>query len=484
MKTSKMKLPKMSKSGNKLTMVSFVKAVALIAIFAALTYIAMYFFIVAQPINKIDKIYKEQTELIKDIAERTPAPTVLKANADLASLTDEEVFQLLKNIGSTTEMLEDFDNSFAVFADAWLADYDANIKYSQLISISSYIRNYCGDKDLTNVMLSGAISDYVIDMAAITFFEKATPAINAQYDFYYKDYADIEIHVEATSPLQLNGLVDRIVADEELKAAMYANCTAISRIVQAEHKITTESYNTQCGAASGIQAIFFDIEAQSIDDLVDIRMLACNEYVVSGVYLPMNISEADSQLIANSRAEARQAIIDCNKRFSMTADGEGLTGWDKFCQDFARPSYDRVYDKLANYNKLELGSYLHSPFDFTEAQVTKYTRDYVFWNLIYGTLTFSDTPDQGALVANLNYKANTMDYGFIEGGNMLFPDDELKSLLWATAEQNVLAVVYSNCNLTFDESGNVVAEDTNDELVAAYRNWFEAWNLWGSQFTQ
>ena len=151
---------------------------------------------------------------------------------------------------------------------------------------------------------------------------------------------------------------------------------------------------------------------------------------------------------------------------------------------FASASASSVFDKLANYNKLELGSYLRSPLQFTEAQLSKYNRDYMFWNLLFGTLTFVDAPDQGALVANLNYKANSMDYGFIEGGNMLFPEDELKSLLWATAEQNIVASVYSNCKLSFDAQGNLVAEDTNDELVAAYRNWFEAWNLWGSQFTQ
>lgn len=484
MKTPKMKLPKLAKSGGKLDFATFMKSVAIIAIFALLTYVALYFFIVVQPINKVDKLYEEQEKLIGEIIDRTPAPTVLKTNAELQSLTDDEVFQLLQNIGSSAEMLENFDNSFAVFADSWLDDYDSAIEYSQLVSISNYVKNYCGSSDLNEVNLSGAVTDYVIDMAAITFFEKATPAINSLYDSYYADYAAIEKHTEVTTPLQANGLVERIVADETLKSRLNANSNAINRIVQAEYAKTTASYEAQCGSATGIQAIFFDVYAESIEDLVDLRMLACDEYFVSGTYLPMNISDADSELISTSRNEARAALIECNKRFNMTADADGLTGWAKFCQAFASSSIDSVFDKLANYNKLELGSYLHSPKQFTEAQISKYTRDYVFWNLIFGTLTFVDATEQGAVVANLNYKANSMDYGFIEGGNMLFPEDELQSLLWATAEQNIIATVYSNCKLTTDAEGNIVAEDTNDELVAAYRNWFEVWNLWGSQFTQ
>jgi hypothetical protein len=90
----------------------------------------------------------------------------------------------------------------------------------------------------------------------------------------------------------------------------------------------------------------------------------------------------------------------------------------------------------------------------------------------------------GVLTISTNYKTATYDYAYIIGGNNFIIDDELSSLLWTTGEQQLIAQIYAGCKLDIDEEGNIVAEDTNDELVASYRNWLETMNLWGSQFVQ
>lgn len=447
-------------------------------------YFVLYFAVVVSPVKKVEKTYKEQTELIREIAERTPSPTVLKTNAELKNLTDDDVFRLVADLGDNSETLSQTGGSFKVFVESLLKDYGSDIEYEQFIGLADYTRAYCGTSDLNTLSLTGIMTDYLCDLAAVCFMYKAVPAIDALYDANYEAYNSIDIHPDLKTPLQLEEVIIKIVKDANIKATLLSKSNSINRIVQAEYSTLKKSYDESYGNSPNINAMFFSLEAQSVEDLIDLRMLACNEYLVTGVYLPMNLNEADSKLIDESRANAREVLIACNKRFNMTADGDNVTGIKKFFQDFAVASVDKVYDRLADYNILELHSYLHSPFQFTDEHVKRYNRDYVFWNMMLSQLTFTETTSYGTPVANLNYKLGTIDYGFIDGGNLIMEDSELNSLLWATAEQQVLAKVYSNCKIGFDENGNLVAEDTNDELVAAYRNWFEAWNLWGSQFTQ
>ena len=474
--------PENSKKTSKLGKIFQVFGIIAFVVFVA--YFALYYFAVVSPVKTVEKTHKEQTELLQEIIDRTPPTTVLKTNAELQTITDDELFVLVANLGDNSAMLADFDNSFAKFAESLLADYDSKLKYEQLTSLADYARSYCGTSDMTTLNLTGILTDYMCDLAAISFMYKAMPAMDDLYGAKYDAYNSMETHVEMSSPLQLENLVVTMVKDSDVLAEMLSKCTSVNRAIQAEYSTLKAQYNAQFGSSPNINGMFFDTNAQSVDDLIDLRMLACDEFLVTGVYLPMNISAADSALIDEARAKAREKLIACNRRFNMTADGDTVKGFDKFLQNFAVSSVNKVYDKIADYNTLELHSYLHSPLKFTEQHIKRYNREYVFWNLMLSVLTFNETTTYGTPVANLNYKLGTIDYGIIDGGNFIFEESELDSLLWATAEQQILSHVYSNCKISFDESGNIVAEDTNDELVAAYRNWFEAWNLWGSQYTQ
>ena len=475
---------KTSKTSNKkISIAGTLKVLAIAAIVTTLTYFLAFALIVAKPVNDVKNEYKKQTELLQEIANRTEKPLVLKTNEELQSLTDDEAFALLAELGTNDQFIQQFEGSASKFVDTLLVEYSSDIKVEQVTGLAEYLRAYCGTSDLNVINMTGAVQDYMCNIAAVVFFEKATPAINDFYNSVYSYYNESTEHPEVTSPLQLNDLVSQMIVDAELKTELLGSCTAVNRIIQAEYYKIKTDYISKFGDSEVINGIFFDTTAQSIEDLVDLRMIACEDFSVTGSYIPMNLSDEDAALIEQSRADARQALIDCNIRFNMTADGDNVKGLEKLFQTFAMANVDAVYDEIADYNIMELSSHLHSPLKFTEEHTAKYTRDYVFWNLMLSVLSFENATTIGTPTANMNYKTGTLDYGFITGDNPIL-ESELDSLLWATAEQTVLSYVYDDCNLTFDSEGNVVAEDTNDELVAAYRNWFEAWNLWGSQFTQ
>lgn len=464
---------------------TLVKSLAIATITFSLVYVMLYLLIVVLPVRKVDKVYKEQTKLLQEIIDRTEKPEVLKTNEQLQAMTDDELFALISELSDDNKtILEEFEGSFEKFASGWISEFDTDLKYSQLVSLAEYTKAYCETQDLTKYNLTGIFADYTSNMTAVIFFNKAAAAIDALYEDYYSTYSEIESHLDVTSPLQLTGLVNKMVADEELKSTLLGKSTAINRVIQAVYTNLKDDYMSKFGDSDMIQGLFFDVNAKSVEDLVELRMLACDTYTINGNYIPLNISEEDSALIKEARQKARETLVDCNIRFNMTADGDKVNFFEKFCQNFALLSADKVYDRLADYNVMELNSYLHSPLEFTEAQTVKYTRDYVFWNIMLNIIDFRTSTSRGTPTANINYKACTIDYGFIEGGNFMIEDSELDSLLWATAEQSVLSLIYDRCKLTIDDSGNVVAEETNDALVAGFRNLFEAWNLWGAQYSE
>lgn len=470
-------------SKKPINIASTLKVLAIAAVITAVTYFIAFALIIVKPVRDVKNSYKNQTETLQEIIDRTPALTVLMTNAELQGATDDELFALLNEVGTNEEFIETFEGSADNFVKTLLEEYDADITSDQLVSFADYIRYYCGTDDLNTINMTGAVQNYMCNVATVIFFDKATPAIEAYYEEIYSAYNELTEHPKVTSPLQLNELVSSMVKEGELKQKLNGNCISINRIIQVEYNKTKTDYISKFGDNEAINGIFFDTSAQSIEDLVDLRMLACGEFTSFGSYIPINVSETDADLIEQLRADARQMLIECNIRFNMTTDGDNVEGLEKLFQNFAVANVDAVYDEIADFNIMELCSHLHSPLAFTEKHTAKYTRDYVFWNIMLSILSFENPTTIGTPVTNINYKTGSLDYGFITGGNPIM-ESELDSLLWATAEQSVLAFVYDDCKLSIDDEGNIVAEETNDELVAASRNWFEAWNLWGSQYTE
>lgn len=448
------------------------------------TFAVMYGLIVYAPVKSVDNTYAKQTKMIKEMAERTEPIKVLKTNAELQTLTDDEAFILFASISGEATDLADYDNSFEKFANLYIADFDSDIKYEQLITFSDYIRSYCGTSDLTEVNLTGATQDYLCNMIAVCLFDKATLAIDTYYTDNYSDYIKSESHFDITSPLQLTELVTSMVSDTELYNKLWGNCVSIGRICDAEYQKLKDYYKLTFGNTSTIQSAFFDMDATSVADLVTLRMLACKNFEVGGSYIPMNLSNEDVTAINEYRKACREKLIKANIRFNMTSDGETVTGFEKFAQKFASFYLGSVYDKLADYNNMELNNFIFAPFEFDDTHKSKYTRDYVFWNVMLNVMDIENAHSAGVLTISTNYKTATYDYAYIIGGNNFVIDDELSSLLWTTGEQQLMAQIYAGCKLDIDEDGNIVAEDTNDELTASYRNWLEAMNLWGSQFVQ
>lgn len=483
MKENLSETPKKKKSIKKFLLI-FCKTLCILGIAGTVIYGLLYFFVVAFPLKRVENAYKKQQKIVQEVLNRTEEPAVLKTNAELQSLTDDEAFALLAELGDNNKIITEFDGSASKFYDSYISEFTSDIKYEQLIGIAEYLRYYCGTSDLTEINMTGAVTDYMCNITAVCLFYKANKAVIDMYDKNYSTYTLIEKHLSLESPLELAGLYDTMIKDTALKNKMRSTGTTINRIIQAEYYRTKMDYESHSLDTSVINGTFFDINARSIDDLIDLRMIACNEFLIDGYYIPMNISELDNTLIDESRLKARELLIKCNKRFNATADGATVTGIEKVLQKFAVPHAHKIADRLIDYNAMELQGFVHSPLKLTQEHISYYTRDFVFWNMMLNNLTFENTTSIGTLISNLNYKTNSICYTIIDGGNPIIPDNELDSLLWATAEQALLSNVYSNCKLTFDEEGNVVAEDTNDALVAAYRNWFEAWNLWGSQYTQ
>ena len=473
------------KNANKMQVAIKVICITLIITFVG--YAALTFSLVALPVYKLRNIYNKQADLIKTISDKTEPVELLVKAEELSTLTDEQVYELINKTGSVS-LFDENTKSFEEYANNWLTEYDTDIKYPQLVSISDFIKGKCQNVGLTSVNLEYCVTLYITNMMSLGFFNKASDSIQGLYESLYQVYNALGTKVENdNTPLAMTSLVETMTADEELRTKLLGNSTALKRVFQVYYADVRSSYQQIYGTSTDIiQAQFFDSTSVDQRDMINLRILACNEFKVTGKSMPGNITEEDLIQINNSRTKARELLSKLNLRFNMlslTEDEEKeLSSFVKFTQHIASPYVSQVYEELVRYSSNELASVLQVPNEMTTEQLNYYNREYIFWNMMQNDMDFLKASDLGYPVARLNMLDATIEYAYIDGGTLIM-NTELESLFWVSAEQTLMSQIYDNCLLEIQEDGTVVPEDTNDSRVAGYRNLFEAWNLWGSQFS-
>lgn len=460
------------------------KIITVLISITVLSCIIGFYAIVAAPLTILRNQYAKQAEVLQEITSRTSSPKILVTNAELRSLTDEQVYTLFSSLNETfSSSLAEAGPTFEDFVNNWLSDYDTTINYAQLTSISSFIKNKCGTRNLTEVNLEYCVAQYMTNVMTVYSYDKAAEIIDNLYQSIYSDYSNMTEHISEETPLELKELVNTMIADEDLKSDLLNNVTSLHRITEVYYEDLRTLYNYMYGETEVIQGQFFEPNAVAVSDLINLRILACNKYNVNGCYLPANISEEDTALITDIRDKARQALINCNIRFNITEDADKADWLEKIFQQIANLYYDKVYQELADYNNNELKGMLKAPMQLTDSQKSYYDYNYVFWNIWLNQLDFTKTTDLGCPTSHINRLDTTFEYAYILEGYLTFEDSELKSILWASAQQQLLAAIFEKCLLDVTDEGLVV-QDTDDPLVLSARNLFEAWNLWGSQYVE
>lgn len=459
------------------------------------------------PAWQLKNSLKSYNKVMTDCINNSITPEVLVKNADIQSLSDEAVRDLLfgSQIFDAAQFDSELQNNESYKAYAKYTHVDIPLNYllnmmagslavnasTDVISFTDYIKNNIRHYDLTADSLVELLNNYCYNIMIVENMLEAHEYISFLYETLYADYAKIpdEELVTIHSPIEMRNVYEDFVVSDTIRAELEAVSSELHRILESYYyKYMNDYLTSPFGSASydTLNLSFFSLEATSLYDLLYDYYLAATDYLISGTQYNLYISDsADTEKLQKVAERFSEKlgyntvyygiVIDEDTQFNIF-ENIGSAIAQRLRKKSENDELVRlVYQQLAGYNTL--GERM--PLEDTKM----FSTEFVFWNMLFDKLNTEAeamSPDYEIYLSANNYMNSTVVQIKTTPGDMIFNEgttkDLIKNLCWARAIQTLYSTVVTTSGISVDSASQTttIPNDLTEQQISAL-NMIYAW---------
>lgn len=432
-------------------------------------------------IKKMFDLQKEYVDLLADATQRIDNIDIYITPEELSNCTDELLFEKFGAISEeTATMLATAGSTFEDWFNSELKAENVDLSYSDFISFSTYFEGRAHDTGATLIQLCAYYEDYFADMKTMCQLYKAATAIESVYtENYAGKYVSLTEHHQIETPLEFQSIIDNLVVSADTKAKLTTINNTIHRMVEVEYANRIADYKQFSPDMTNVYIPYFgDLTENTPETVLDnIKMLGCSEYQVRGGKHSFYIRTEDQKKAEEIQDKISESILDYANFFGIMNDE--LTEKDRFLAKVCGITPEKIEVLREKYTFKQSEYYEEKLLPLTDEDRAKFNTDFVFWNVLNGSLDFTVSP----MVSYIDSADNYRSLAVIESGTYIFGDKMLESMLWGLALRDVYTIVFDRCDFEITED-SIDAPVTNDKIVAGMRNLYYAWLIKMSSYLQ